>query len=89
MNTILEILGLDLNQFNKNVNGEYEYTMSGVGEFGRLYAKLDNAEDIQQEINKSALTTDRSTITFESTECTIRLQSDFDTDEYNLVIIED
>ena len=89
MDEILKALDLSLNDFNKNSRNEYEYTLENVHEFGKFYSRLDNLESITENPDLSALTTDRSTIVFEGDNIEIRLQSDFDSNEYNLILKED
>lgn len=89
MDEILKTLDLSLNDFNKNSRNEYEYTLENAHEFGKFYSRLDNLESITENPDLSALTTDRSTIVFEGNNIEIRLQSDFDSNEYNLILKED
>ena len=88
---VLEEVGLNPDDFEKNSRGEYTYRISGAGEFGKLYSLFDDSEELEEAMENNALTTDRSVIKFNSVndDYSISLQADFDADTYDIVIKED
>lgn len=88
---VLKEVGLDPDNFEKNVRNEYVYRVSGAGEFGKLYSLFDDSEDLEEAMENNALTTDRSVIKFNSVndDFSISLQADFDADTYDIVVKEE
>lgn len=89
MEELIKELKLKKEDFNQNSEGDYEYTLKDALEFGHLYARLDSTDIVDEDPDLSALTAGRSTITFIGNGLQAVLQSDFDSDEYDLIIKED
>lgn len=89
MEEILNELKLNINDFNKNAEGDYEYHLNDALEFGRFYARLDKTDLLDEDPDLSALTEGRSTVTFVGNNLQVLLQGDFDSDEYDLIIKEE
>ena len=62
--------------------------IEGSDNYGRIFSRLDRSDLVEENEDSSLLTAETSSLQYESEEYIITLLSNFDTDEYKLIIRE-
>ena len=62
--------------------------IEGSDNYGRIFSRLDRSDLVEENEDSSLLTAETSSLQYESEKYIITLLSNFDTDEYKLIIRE-
>ena len=83
----LESLGIN-NEIQEGDDGSYVVVLMNSTEFGKIFSKLENAEDLDALEDNQVVTEQGSSLVYESLSepYMLNLIADFDADVYQLVI---
>lgn len=85
----LKSIGID-NQFEQGDDNSYIVSIMNSTEFGKIFSKLENSEDLDPLEDNQVVTEQGSSLVYESISepYILNLIADFDADVYQLVINE-
>lgn len=86
MEEFLNKLGIDGKL--RRSSSSYVLDIEGSNSYGKIYSKLDNSDEVEEDEESSQVTEDYSSIQFYSDDYVLQLIADFKNDEYRLTIKE-